>query len=78
MYIKKIINKSLNFILNRIAELIGLSITISSFLLFISLMSYSPEDPNFVFSNDAEIKNLLIGLENGEKWWVVACVNQAT
>jgi S-DNA-T family DNA segregation ATPase FtsK/SpoIIIE len=59
MYIKKIINKSLNFILNRIAELIGLSITISSFLLFISLMSYSPEDPNFVFSNDAEIKNLL-------------------
>jgi len=59
MDIKKIINKALNFILNRIAELIGLSITISSILLFISLMSYSPEDPNFVFSNDAEIKNLL-------------------
>ncbi len=59
MDLKKIINKALNFILNRIAELIGLSITISSILLFISLMSYSPEDPNFVFSNDAEIKNLL-------------------
>ena len=59
MDIKIIINKALNFILNRIAELIGLSITISSILLFISLMSYSPEDPNFVFSNDAEIKNLL-------------------
>ena len=59
MDLKKIINKALNFTLNRIAELIGLSITISSILLFISLMSYSPEDPNFVFSNDAEIKNLL-------------------
>ena len=59
MDIKKITDKALNFILNRIAELIGLSITISSILLFISLMSYSPEDPNFVFSNNAEIKNLL-------------------
>ena len=59
MDIKKITDKALNFILNRIAELIGLSITISSILLFISLMSYSPEDPNFIFSNDEEIKNLL-------------------
>ncbi len=59
MDIKKINDKALNFILNRIAELIGLSITISSILLFISLMSYSPEDPNFIFSNDVEIKNLL-------------------
>jgi len=59
MDLKKIINKALNFTISRIAELIGLSITISSILLFISLMSYSPEDPNFVFSNNAEIKNLL-------------------
>ena len=63
MDLKKIINKALNFTLNRITELIGLSITISSILLFISLMSYSPEDPNFVFSNDVEIKNLLGLLE---------------
>ena len=59
MDIKKIINNGTHFVANRFAELIGLSILILSILLFIALMSYSPEDPNFVFSKDSEIKNIL-------------------
>jgi len=59
MNFKKIINKATDFTVNRFAELIGLTMVVLSILLFISLISYSPEDPNFVFSNDAEINNLL-------------------
>ena len=59
MDFKKILNNTTHFIANRFAELIGLSIVIVSILLFISLISYSPEDPNFVFSKDSEIKNIL-------------------
>ena len=36
-----------------------LLISISAILLFISLLSYSPEDPNFIFPENAEIKNTL-------------------
>ena len=57
MDIKKILDKSLNFTLKRVAEILGLIILIASILLFISLISYSPEDPNFIFSEKTEIKN---------------------
>ena len=59
MNIKKKIDKTSNFILNRLSELIGLLLLAISSLLFISLVSYSPEDPNFIFPNNLEIKNLL-------------------
>ena len=49
MDIKKTANLLLNFTINRLAELFGILVTISGTLLFIALLSYSPEDPNFIF-----------------------------
>ena len=37
----------------------GISVVIIGFLLLIALISYSPNDPNFIFPENAEIKNLL-------------------
>ena len=59
MNIKKIVNTSLRFTLNRIIEALGIGLSILSFLLIISLLSYSPQDPNFIFPDNTEIKNIL-------------------
>ena len=59
MEIKKILENISNFLIKRFIEVFGLIISILSLLLLISLLSYSPEDPNFIFPNDAEIKNTL-------------------
>ncbi len=59
MIIKNYINKISDFIIKRLAELIGIFLVISSILLFISLISYSPEDPNFIFPENQNIKNFL-------------------
>ena len=59
MEIKKLANNSLNFVIKRFIELFGLGISITSLLLFASLLSYSPEDPNFVFPENTEIHNIL-------------------
>ncbi len=59
MIIKNYINKITDFIIKRLAELIGIFLVISSILLFISLISYSPEDPNFIFPENQDIKNFL-------------------
>ena len=59
MEIKKIASNSLNFIIKRFIELFGLVISIISILLFSSLLSYSPEDPNFIFPENTEIQNIL-------------------
>ncbi len=59
MDIKKIINSILTFSINRIIEILGIGISIVGLLLFISLISYSPDDPNFIFPENTEIKNLL-------------------
>ncbi|WP_440648808.1 DNA translocase FtsK [Candidatus Pelagibacter sp. HIMB1521] len=59
MDIKKTANLLLNFTLNRLAEISGIIIFSAGILLFIALFSYSPDDPNFIFPKDTEIKNLL-------------------
>ena len=59
MIIKDYISKTSNFVLKRLAELIGLIIIFSSILLLISLASYSPQDPNFIFPENQQIKNIL-------------------
>ena len=59
MNIKNILDKTGSFLLKRLSELIGASLLVLSILLLISLVSYSPEDPNFIFPKNAEIKNLL-------------------
>ena len=59
MIIKDYISKTSNFVLKRLAELIGLIIIFSSILLLISLASYSPQDPNFIFPENQQINNIL-------------------
>ena len=59
MDIKNFAHKILDFTIKRIAELSGISLITISILLFISLISYSPEDPNFIFPENTEIKNVL-------------------
>ncbi len=59
MIFKNYINKIGDFIIKRLAELIGIFLIVTSILLFISLISYSPEDPNFIFPENQEIKNFL-------------------
>ena len=59
MDIKKTANYLIIFIIRRIAEIFGIIISISGILLLLALFTYSPEDPNFIFSYDTEIKNIL-------------------
>ena len=59
MEIKTFFNKIIDFTLKRFAELVGLLLVIFSILLFLSLISYSPEDPNFIFPENTEINNIL-------------------
>ena len=59
MNIKNITNSLFIFIIKRLIEVIGIFITIFGILFLISLVSYSPEDPNFIFPQNTEIKNLL-------------------
>ena len=59
MDIKKLANSVLNFALKRLIEITGTVIFIIGILLFISLISYSPEDPNFIFSENTKINNFL-------------------
>ncbi len=59
MNIKDLSKKSLDFTIKRVAEIIGLFFISASILLFLSLVSYSPEDPNFIFTESTEIKNIL-------------------
>ena len=59
MNLRNFANKTVNFIADRLKELIGLTLSIISILIAISLLSYSPEDPNFIYSENIEIKNIL-------------------
>ena len=59
MKIKNFIDKTTNFLLNRLSELVGFTLLVLSILLFLSLISYSPEDPNFIFPENTEMNNLL-------------------
>ena len=59
MEIKKILENTSNFLIKRFIEVLGLLISILSILLLIALLSYSPEDPNFIFPDNTEINNIL-------------------
>ena len=59
MEIKKILENTSNFLIKRFIELFGILILILSILLLVSLLSYSTEDPNFIFPEGTEIKNIL-------------------
>ncbi len=59
MDIKKTANLFINFTLKRLAEIFGVIILSCGFLLLSTLITYSPEDPNFIFPENTEIKNIL-------------------
>tara|TARA_Y100000590_G_scaffold359174_1_gene414908 strand:+ start:1970 stop:4060 length:2091 start_codon:yes stop_codon:yes gene_type:complete len=59
MDIKKLLNKTVDFTIKRIVELFAILIIFLSISLFLSLVSYSPEDPNFIFPENTVIKNIL-------------------
>ena len=59
MKLKILANNVINFGINRVIEIIGMAILITGTLLLASLITYSPDDPNFIFPKDTEIKNIL-------------------
>ena len=59
MEFKKLANNTINFGINRIIEAAGIALVIIGLLLLVSLTSFSPDDPNFIFPDNTEIKNLL-------------------
>ena len=59
MEIKKLTNKALNFAINRVIEITGIAIVIIGILLLVSLISFSPDDPNFIFPENTIIENVL-------------------
>ena len=59
MNFKKTANLLINFAIKRLAEILGMLVFLTGTLLLISLWTYSPEDPNFIFPKNMEVKNLL-------------------
>ena len=59
MKLKKIANNAINFVVNRVIEIVGVVILVTGILLLASLITFSPDDPNFIFPVNSEIKNIL-------------------
>ena len=59
MDIKKTANSFANFTIKRIAEIFGLTVFCAGALLLLALITYSPEDPNFIFPENTKIENIL-------------------
>ena len=59
MNIEKNVEKIKNFTLKRLIEFIGTLILIISILILLALISYSPDDPNFIYPENQKIKNFL-------------------
>ena len=59
MKLKILASNAINFGINRIIEIIGVAILTMGIFLLASLITYSPDDPNFIFPNDIDIKNIL-------------------
>ena len=59
MDIKKLSNTALMFVVKRLIEILAICISLFGILMFIALISYSPDDPNFIFPDNTIIKNIL-------------------
>ena len=58
MDIKKLGNSVLFFTIKKLIEISSILVSVFGVLLFIALISYSPNDPNFVFPENTVISNL--------------------
>ena len=55
----KFLSKLNNFIKKRLIELLGSLLVIASIFLLASIVSYSPSDPNFIYTpENTDIKNI--------------------
>ena len=55
----QILVKINNFVKNRVIELMGFLLILTSLFIMVSIISYSPSDPNFIYSPETtEIKNV--------------------
>ena len=59
MDIRKTANLFVNFTIKRLSEIFGIIVFSGGILLLIALLTYSPEDPNFIFPENSEINNIL-------------------
>ena len=59
MKLKKLASNAINFGLDRVIEIIGITVLITGVLLLASLITFSPDDPNFIFPNNTKIINIL-------------------
>jgi DNA segregation ATPase FtsK/SpoIIIE, S-DNA-T family len=59
MKLKKIANNAIDFSVNRVIEILGVTIFVAGIFLLASLITFSPDDPNFIFPKNTEIKNVL-------------------
>ncbi len=59
MDIKKLSNTALSFLIKRLIEIFGILIFLFGILMLAALVTYSPEDPNFIFPENTDIKNVL-------------------
>jgi S-DNA-T family DNA segregation ATPase FtsK/SpoIIIE len=59
MNIKKTANLLLNFAFKRLAEMFGILVSLTGLMLFLALITYSPNDPNFIFPDNTKIENLM-------------------
>ena len=73
MEIKKITNNILSFIIKRFIEIFGFCVSLLGLALLASLLTYSPEDPNFVFL--VRILKLKIFWDIGEVLYQISFFN---
>ena len=59
MSFKNILLNTTNIILNKIIQIFGIIVIACGILFLLSLITYSPDDPNFIFSQNRDINNLL-------------------
>ena len=57
MNIKKTANLLFNFAIKRLAEIFGIVIFLVGAMLLVALITYSPNDPNFIFPENTKIEN---------------------
>jgi S-DNA-T family DNA segregation ATPase FtsK/SpoIIIE len=59
MNIKKTADLLFNFAIKRLAEIFGILVFLAGAMLFLALITYSPNDPNFIFPQNTKIENLM-------------------
>ena len=59
MNIRKTADLLFNFAIKRLAEIFGIVVFLAGAMIFLALITYSPNDPNFIFPQNTKIENLM-------------------